>query len=108
MTAAKVWGYLLCLFGLLSTTAVQAAAINGSCPIKSNATTSSVASATSHWSAPPYVEPTGTPVKKRLTITWEDAAPNGVHRPVIKINGQFPGPELVFDEDDQVEVCENW
>lgn len=43
-------------------------------------------------------------VKKDWTITWESGAPNGQERQMIKINGQFPGPEIVCDEDDDIEV----
>lgn len=39
-----------------------------------------------------------------LTLTWEPAAPDGFERNIIKMNGQFPGPELVVDEGDDVEV----
>ena len=42
--------------------------------------------------------------KHELTLTWELAAPNGQPRELIKVNGQFPGPTLVWDEDDDVEV----
>lgn len=44
-------------------------------------------------------------VQKELTVTWELGAPNGQERYMVKVNGQFPGPSLVFDEDDDVEVC---
>jgi hypothetical protein len=43
-------------------------------------------------------------IRKSLAITWEPAAPNGVLRNIIKVNGQFPGPALIFNEDDDVEV----
>ena len=110
-----------CLLSL-AITAVGAAAIDSACPVSTTSSTTTVAhsvtsvtsstsssqssskGSTVSWSAPPYVEPTGTPVQKRLTITWDQAAPNGVSRPVIKVNGHFPGPDLIFDEDDQVEV----
>ena len=38
-----------------------------------------------------------------LTLTWEPAAPDGFTRNIIKMNGQFPGPELVVDQGDDVE-----
>jgi hypothetical protein len=43
-------------------------------------------------------------VTKRMTVTWEVGAPNGAARPMIKVNGGFPAPPLVFDEDDDVKV----
>jgi hypothetical protein len=43
-------------------------------------------------------------VKKDLVITWEQDAPNGQTRYMIKTNGQYPGPSLIFNEDDDVEV----
>ncbi|KAH8908583.1 laccase TilA [Coniochaeta sp. PMI_546] len=39
-----------------------------------------------------------------LTLTWEPAAPDGFERNIIKMNGQFPGPGLIVDEGDNVEV----
>ncbi|KAF2166408.1 multicopper oxidase [Zasmidium cellare ATCC 36951] len=42
--------------------------------------------------------------KEELTFTWEAGSPNGQTRNMILTNGQFPGPNLVFDEGDQVEV----
>ncbi|KAK1139159.1 hypothetical protein N8T08_001215 [Aspergillus melleus] len=45
------------------------------------------------------------PVQKReLTITNELGAPDGQQRYLFRINGQFPGPLLVFDEGDDVEI----
>ncbi len=44
-------------------------------------------------------------VRKTLTLTWEPGAPNGQHRHMIFTNGQFPGPDLIFDEGDDAEVC---
>ncbi|KAB5547348.1 laccase TilA [Coniochaeta sp. 2T2.1] len=38
-----------------------------------------------------------------LTLTWEPAAPDGFVRNIIMMNGQFPGPELVVDQGDDVE-----
>ncbi|KHN93909.1 Cupredoxin [Metarhizium album ARSEF 1941] len=43
-------------------------------------------------------------VRETLRITWEEGAPNGQQRELIYINGRFPGPNLVWDEDDDVEV----
>ncbi|KAH8199586.1 hypothetical protein TruAng_006236 [Truncatella angustata] len=43
-------------------------------------------------------------VKKTLTVTYKKGAPDGIQRDVIYINGQFPGPDLVFDEGDDVEI----
>ena len=55
-----------------------------------------------HFSPPLFAECAH--VKKELTFTWELGAPNGQDREMIKTNGQFPAPELVFDEDDDVEI----
>ena len=46
-------------------------------------------------------------VKKELNITWELDSPNGQPRYMIKTNGRFPAPSLVFEKNDDVEVCEN-
>lgn len=43
-------------------------------------------------------------VKQNLTLTWEVGSPNGRPREMIQMNGQFPGPELVWDEGDDIEV----
>ncbi|OQE38914.1 hypothetical protein PENCOP_c007G01199 [Penicillium coprophilum] len=48
------------------------------------------------------------PTKKfELTLTWGTEAPDGVERQQALINGQFPGPPLIFDEGDNVEVTVN-
>lgn len=44
-------------------------------------------------------------IKQDWVLTWEIGAPNGQPREMIKINGQFPGPALHADEDDDIEVC---
>lgn len=46
----------------------------------------------------------GKHVRHEMTLTWELGAPNGQVREMIKMNGQFPGPTFVWDEDDDVEV----
>jgi FtsP/CotA-like multicopper oxidase with cupredoxin domain len=43
-------------------------------------------------------------IKEELTLTWDIASPNGQYRELIKINGQFPGPTFVWDEDDNIEI----
>ena len=43
-------------------------------------------------------------VQEQFTLTWELGAPDGQSRYMIKTNGQFPGPPLLLDEDDDVEV----
>ena len=43
-------------------------------------------------------------VKETLRITWKEGAPNGQSRELIHTNGQFPGPALVWDEDDDIEA----
>lgn len=43
-------------------------------------------------------------VKQDWTITWEPGAPNGQERQMIKINDQFPGPTILCDEDDDVQI----
>ena len=37
-------------------------------------------------------------------LTWEMGAPDGNPRMMIFTNGQFPGPNLVVDEGDTIEV----
>lgn len=45
-------------------------------------------------------------VQKTLELTWEKGSPNGgQERDMVFTNGDFPGPDLVFDEDDDVEVA---
>jgi hypothetical protein len=46
----------------------------------------------------------GKQVKHEMTLTWESGAPNGQARELIKMNGQFPGPAFIWDEDDDIEV----
>lgn len=43
-------------------------------------------------------------VSQTLRLTWDAGAPNGQPRDLIYTNGQFPGPPLIFDEDDEVEI----
>lgn len=43
-------------------------------------------------------------VQHEFSMTWESGAPNGQSRDMILINGQFPGPALMLDEQDEVEV----
>lgn len=43
-------------------------------------------------------------VRETLYLTWEEGAPNGQSREMIFTNGQFPAPNLIFEEDDDVEV----
>lgn len=45
---------------------------------------------------------TGKTVTYNWDIAWTTAAPDGVERPVIGINGQWPCPELVVDYGDRV------
>ncbi|KAJ5400769.1 hypothetical protein N7465_011258 [Penicillium sp. CMV-2018d] len=48
------------------------------------------------------------PTKKfELNLTWDTKAPDGVERQQALINGQFPGPPLIVDEGDNVEVTVN-
>ncbi|KAJ5931405.1 hypothetical protein N7516_005894 [Penicillium verrucosum] len=42
-----------------------------------------------------------------LNLTWEPWAADGVQRPQALINSQFPGPALIMDEGDNVEVTVN-
>lgn len=43
--------------------------------------------------------------KYSIKLTWEDGAPNGqAVRKMIKMNGSFPGPNIVVDEGDWLEV----
>jgi hypothetical protein len=47
----------------------------------------------------------GAKVSETLHLTWENGMPNGQSRDMIFTNGQFPAPNLSFDEGDEVEVC---
>lgn len=45
-------------------------------------------------------------VQKTLELTWGKGSPNGgQERDMVFTNGDFPGPDLVFDEGDDVEVA---
>lgn len=50
------------------------------------------------------VLPHGQPRRYDLVLTWEKGAPDGYERDMFKVNGQFPGPTLEFNEDDDVEI----
>lgn len=39
-----------------------------------------------------------------LEITWDNYAPLNIDRNMLLVNGQTPGPELVFDQDDDITV----
>ncbi|KAL2811789.1 laccase-1 [Aspergillus granulosus] len=44
-------------------------------------------------------------VRETLEVTWELGAPNGGEpREMVFTNGQYPGPDLVWDEDDDIHV----
>lgn len=43
-------------------------------------------------------------IREEITLTWDLGAPNGHVREMIKMNGGFPGPSFVWDEDDDIEV----
>lgn len=43
-------------------------------------------------------------VRETLVLTWEFGSPNGQVRQMIHMNGLFPGPNFVWDEDDDIEV----
>ena len=45
-------------------------------------------------------------VRYNMEITWQKGAPNGRLRDMILINGRFPGPSLILNEGDDVEVGE--
>ncbi|KAJ5758017.1 uncharacterized protein N7511_006711 [Penicillium nucicola] len=47
------------------------------------------------------------PKKFELNLSWETRAPDGVERMQALVNGQFPGPPLLLDEGDKVEVTVN-
>jgi FtsP/CotA-like multicopper oxidase with cupredoxin domain len=48
------------------------------------------------------------PTKRfELNATWESWAADGVQRQQTLINGQFPGPALIMDEGDTIEVTVN-
>ena len=42
--------------------------------------------------------------KERISITEEDISPDGYTRKGIRVNGQYPAPTFVWDEDDDVEI----
>lgn len=42
-----------------------------------------------------------------LNLTWGSGAPDGIAREQFLVNGQFPGPPLIMDEGDNVEVTVN-
>jgi FtsP/CotA-like multicopper oxidase with cupredoxin domain len=42
--------------------------------------------------------------KFTLELTWGRGAPDGHERPMIFINGEYPGPLLEIQQDDWVEV----
>lgn len=46
----------------------------------------------------------GKVVREVLTLTWEEGAPNGQVREMVRMNGQFPGPNFIWEEDDDIEV----
>lgn len=46
-------------------------------------------------------------VRETLRLSWAEGAPNGRAREMIFTNGQYPGPSLVFNEDDDVEVSKH-
>ncbi|GKT90026.1 hypothetical protein Ct61P_07876 [Colletotrichum tofieldiae] len=54
------------------------------------------------WALPACVA--GALFKQDWVISWEVGAPNGQERQMIKINGQFPGPTILCDEDDDIEI----
>jgi hypothetical protein len=44
------------------------------------------------------------PKKFELSLTWEEGAPDGVKREMVFVNGEYPGPPLVVEQGDDVEV----
>ncbi|KAF1942947.1 laccase [Clathrospora elynae] len=47
---------------------------------------------------------TGKTVKYRLTISNATGAPDGFERPMLLVNGQYPGPTIVADWGDDLEI----
>lgn len=47
------------------------------------------------------------PKKFELNLTWKSGAPDGFERMQVFVNGQYPGPPLIMDEGDNVEVTVN-
>ncbi|KAE8326988.1 conidial pigment biosynthesis oxidase Arb2/brown2 [Aspergillus sergii] len=43
-------------------------------------------------------------VREEIVLTWDEGAPNGQARDMIKMNGGFPGPKFYWDEGDDIEV----
>ena len=39
-----------------------------------------------------------------VELEWANASPDGFEKQQIMVNGQSPGPALVIDQDDDVEV----
>ena len=46
----------------------------------------------------------GSSVKVDLNLTWGPTTLAGIERYGILTNGQIPGPDLLWDEDDDIEV----
>lgn len=44
------------------------------------------------------------PVIFPVTLTWAKGSPDGFEREMIFVNGQSPGPALILEEGDDVEV----
>ena len=42
-----------------------------------------------------------------LDLQWKKGAPDGVTREMVYINGQFPGPTLIIQQGDSVEITVN-
>jgi hypothetical protein len=52
--------------------------------------------ASANYGKPPVIFP--------VTLTWTKGSPDGFEREMIFVNGQSPGPALILDEGDDVEV----
>ncbi|KAL4803270.1 laccase-1 [Aspergillus unguis] len=44
-------------------------------------------------------------VRETLQLSWQNGSPNGAEpRPMVFTNGAYPGPDLIWDEGDDIEV----
>ncbi len=48
--------------------------------------------------------PSHGPRKFELSLTWETYNADGLPREMILVNGQFPGPVLEINQDEEVEI----
>ncbi len=61
-----------------------------------------VSLATAEFSSP--LSPSNGPRKFELSLTWETYNADGLPREMILVNGQFPGPVLEMNQDEEIEI----